>query len=326
MQIRLDKNEMPNPPPIEVIEQIKLSLEQINRYTPQNEVNNLVELLSEYADVPPESLILCSGSDILIKEFIYLFSKGRQIIIADPSFFLISNTSQKTSSPILRVRINEPEFNFPLEPLLDEINKPTLMIIDNPNNPTGNLLLNEKDVKMILENENVILLIDEAYFEFCNITFSHLIKCYSNLAIARTLSKSFGLAGSGVGYLIAGESTQERFSGLDIMLPYPSVISAIHALKNKDYMYKFIEDIKQEKVRMINLIKKLGMAVYPSYTNFLLIKSNINNLPQKLQERNILVSNLSHYSLSSEFIRVTISSRKENNTFINVMKDIIKSL
>ncbi|TFG28262.1 MAG: aminotransferase class I/II-fold pyridoxal phosphate-dependent enzyme [Promethearchaeota archaeon] len=325
MQIRLDKNEMPNPPPREVIEKTKLSIEQINRYTPQNEVNIIIELLSDYVNVPPESLILCSGSDILLKEFIYLFSKDRQIVIADPSFFLISNTSQKTASPILKVRLKEPEFNLPLVSLLGEINKPTLMVIDNPNNPTGNLLLNEEDVKIILENENVILLIDEAYFEFSNITFSHLIKDYPNLAIARTLSKSFGLAGSGLGYLIAGNITQERFSGLDIMLPYPSVISAIHALKNKDYMYRYIEDIKRERERMTKSIKKLGVTVYPSYSNFLLIKSNIHELPQKLQERAIFVSNLSHYSLSSEFIRVTISSRKENDIFIQVFQSILES-
>jgi histidinol-phosphate aminotransferase len=317
---------MPEPPPDKIIEAVKLSVEKINRYTPQNEINELIGLLAEYSNAPKESLILSSGSDILIKEFIFLFSKDRQIIIADPTFFLISNAAQKTSSKLLKVKLREPDFKFPLEAIVNEIKSPTLIIIDNPNNPTGSLLLEEMDIKLILENEDVILLIDEAYFEFSNITFSYLIKDYPNLAIVRTLSKSFGLAGSGIGYLIAGEITQERFSGLDIMLPYPSVISAIHALKNRDYMYNFIEDTKQEKERMIKSITSLGINVFPSYTNFLLIKSNINDLPQKLQERNILVSNLSHYSLSSEFIRVTISSRKENNTFINVMKDIIESL
>jgi histidinol-phosphate aminotransferase len=325
MQIRLDKNEMPEAPPNKIIEAVKLSVEKINRYTPQNEINELIGLLAEYSNVPKKSLILSSGSDILIKEFIFLFSKDRLIITADPTFYLISSAAQKTSSKLLKVKLREPDFKFPIEAIIDEIKSPTLIIIDNPNNPTGSLLLEEKDIKLILENEDVILLIDEAYFEFSNITFSHLIKEYSNLAIARTLSKSFGLAGSGIGYLIAGELTQERFSGLDIMLPYPSVISAFNALKNRDYMYKFLDYIIKEKDRMINSITKLGMAVYPSYTNFLLIKSNINDLPQKLQERDILVSNLSHYSLSSEFIRVSIGTKKENDIFIEVIKKMVES-
>ena len=325
MQIRLDKNEMPYPPPVEIIEKVKLSIDQINRYTPQIEVNHLIELLSEYANVPQESLILCSGSDILIKEFIYLFSKGRQIIIADPTFFLISNAAQKTSSPILKVRLKEPEFNLPLEPLLDEVTKPTLMVIDNPNNPTGNLLLNEKDVKTLLENENVVLLLDEAYFEFAKINYTYLINNYPNLAISRTLSKSFGLAGSGIGYIIAGELTQEKFSGLDIMLPYPSVIAGIQALKNINYMSKFVNEIDQEKQRVMKLLSEIGITVYPSYTNFLLIKTNIPELPLILEEKGILVSDLSHYTLGSEFIRVTIGSKRENDLFIKIIKEIIES-
>ncbi len=324
MQIRLDKNEMPRPPPKEIIDAVKQSIEEINRYTPRIEVKQLVGVLSEYAGVPPESLILSSGSDILIKEFIYLFSKERQIIIADPTFFLITNTAHKTLSPLLKIRLREPDFKFPLEPLIDEIKKPTLMIIDNPNNPTGSLPLAEKDIKLILENDKVILLIDEAYFEFSKITYAHLIEDFPNLAIARTLSKSFGLAGSGIGYLIAGEITQQKFSGLDIMLGYPGVIAAIQALKNNDYMKKFIEEIDQEKKRVLNSLFEMGITAYPSYTNFLLIKTKIHDIPRKLAEKGVLISDLSNYSLGSEYIRITIGSKIENDYFLNTMKRIFE--
>jgi len=199
------------------------------------------------------------------------------------------------------------------------------MVIDNPNNPTGNLLLDEKDVKILLENENVILLVDEAYFEFSKVGFADLIKDYPNLAISRTLSKSFGLAGSGIGYLIAGELAQQRFSGLEIMLPYPSIIAGIQALNNRNYMAEFINEVNQEKQRVMNSLSELGITVYPSYTNFLLIKTNIQDLSLKLEEKGIFVSNLSHYSLSSEFIRVSIGSKIENNTFIEIIKELIRS-
>ena len=322
MKIRLDKNEMPEPPPREIIEQIRLSIDQINRYTPQNEVSKFIELLSEYAEVPSDSLIVSSGSDILIKEFIYLFSKGRQTIFVDPTFFLISNAAQKTSSPLLKIRLKEPEFNLPLDPILNEVKKPTLIVIDNPNNPTGNLLLDVKDVKLLLENENVVLLVDEAYFEFSKVGFADLITDYPNLALSRTLSKAFGLAGSGIGYLIAGEMIQKRFSGLEVMLPYPSIIAGIQALKNRNYMTEFIMEVNHEKQRVMKLLSELGMTVYPSYTNFLLIKTKIPDLAQKLEKKGIFVSNLSHYSLSSEFIRVSIGSKIENDSFMNTLRDI----
>ena len=322
MFIRLDRNEMPRPPPKEIIDVMKLSLDKIHRYTPQYEVDILINLLSDYTKAPQDSIILSSGSDILIKEFIYLFSRGRQIVIADPTFILISNTAPKTSSPILKVRLKEPEFKFYLESIIDEIKKPTLMILDNPNNPTGSLILNEKDVKMILENENIIFLIDEAYFEFSNITYSHMIKDYPNLAIVRTLSKSFGLAGSGIGYIIAGEIIQQRFLGLNIMLPYPSVIAGINALKNKNYMIKYIKEVTLEKKRIIDLVLNLGFKVYPSFTNFLLIKTNIQKIAKKLRDQNILVLDLSN-QLGSEYIRVTLGTKKENDFFLQALKKII---
>ncbi len=324
MKIELDKNEMPKHPPDEIIEAVKLNIENINRYTPQSEVNKLVKLISDYSKAPENSIILSSGSDILIKEFIFLFSREREIIIADPTFFLITNAAQKTSSPLLKIRLREPQFKLSIESLIDEINKPTLIVLDNPNNPTGSLLLNQKDVEMILENENVILLIDEAYFEFSKISFANLIKDYPNLAVSRTLSKSFGLAGSGIGYLIAGEIIQKKFEGLDIMLPSPSVIAAIHALDNVDYMIKYIEEIAQEKKRIMSLVSDMDLIVYPSYTNFFLMKSKMHDLARKLAEHDVLVSDVSnHYSLSSEYIRVTIGSKNENDYFIKSLRKIM---
>jgi histidinol-phosphate aminotransferase len=322
MKIRLDKNEMPKPPPREIIESVKNSIEKINRYTPQSEVDKLVNLLSDYTKSPQNSIILSSASDILIKEFIYLFSRDRQIIIADPTFILIINSAQKTSSPLIKIRLKEPEFKISLESIVNEIKKPTLLVLDNPNNPTGNLLFNEKDLKTILENENVIVLVDEAYFEFSKITFAYMIKNYSNLAVSRTLSKCFGLAGSGIGYLIAGEIIYKKFLGLDIMLPYPSVIAANYALENKGYMTKYIDEINQEKQRITNAICEIGITVYPSYTNFLLMKTGIIDIFQKLLEQGVIVSDMSN-QLSSEYIRVTIGTKIENNYFLKAIKKVI---
>ncbi len=325
MDIRLDRNEMPKSPPERIVHAVKQSINEINRYTPQNYVNKLVNLLSDYTNVPQESIILSSGSDILIKEFLYLFSKDRQIIIPDPTFFLITNTAQKIGSPLLRVRLREPDFNFNINPLLEELKKPTLIFIDNPNNPTGKLILEEKNIKTLLENENAILLIDEAYFEFSKITYANLVKNYSNIAVSRTLSKSFGLAGSGIGYLIGGEEIIRKFSGLNTMLPYPSVIAGIYALNNNEYMKKFIEENDKEKCRVMKIISDMGIKVYPSHTNFLLMKTEISEISRRLAEKGVFISDLTHYSLSSEFIRVTIGSKVENDTFVEIIKKIIES-
>jgi len=324
MRIRLDKNEMFKPPPKEIIDPVKESIENINRYTPQVKVEELIELISDYTKVPQDSIILSSASDILIKEFIYLFARNRQIIIADPTFILITNTAQKTSSPLLKIRLREPEFKISLEQFIDEINKPTMIVFDNPNNPTGSLLLNKKDVKTVLENDNVIFLIDEAYFEFSKISYVNLLSNFPNLAIVRTLSKSFGLAGSGIGYLLCGDAIKRKFIGLEIMLPYPSVVAAINALHNLDYMKKYIKEIEKEKKRIITSVSKMGITVFPSYTNFILMKTGIENISQKLLKQGIYVHDVSE-QLSSEYIRVTIGTKKENDYFLSYIEQLTKS-
>ncbi len=322
MKIKLNMNEMYKTPPKEILNPIKESINQINRYTPQKEVDTLMEQISHYAKVPYESIVLSSGSDLLIKELIFLFSNNRQIIIAEPTFVIITNSAQVTNSPLLKIRLSEPDFKISLDSFINELNQPSLIVFDNPNNPTGSLALNQNDIKTILEYKDVILLIDEAYFEFSKVSFVKLVKKYPNLAILRTLSKSFGLAGSGIGYLLTGDLIRKKFQGLDIMLPYPSVIAGINALKHQDYMINYIMEVQNEKQRITKYLSELKISCFPSYTNFLLIKTEIPTISQILAKQGILVHNVSN-QLSSEFFRVTIGSKKENDYFLQTMEKII---
>jgi len=321
MLVRLDRNEMPIKLPREITDPIKESIEFLNRYTPQSKVDELISLLSKYTNSPKNSIIISSASDILLKEFIYLFSKNRQIILADPSFFLINATCRKTYSSILKVRLKEPEFKFSIVPLIDELKKPTLIILDNPNNPTGNIILDKNEVKLILENENIIFLVDEAYFEFSNVSYANLIADYPNLAILRTLSKGFGLSGLGVGYIIGGETVQKRFLGINTMLPYLNVVAGISALKNKNYAIEYIKEVEKEKNRIRNVALKLDISVFKSYSNFLLMKTKIPNISKKLTEQGVLVLDVSK-QLSSEYFRVTIGTRIENDYFLGALEKI----
>ncbi|MFW9819324.1 MAG: pyridoxal phosphate-dependent aminotransferase [Candidatus Thorarchaeota archaeon] len=323
MKIRLNMNEMYKLPPKEVLEPVKESINLINRYTPQKEVEILTEQLSNYADVPKDTIFLSSGSDLILKEFIFLFSNNRQIIIADPTFIVINNSAQSADSSVIKVRLNEPDFKIHLDAVINQLDKPSLIVLDNPNNPTATMILTEKDVKTILEYENVILLIDEAYFEFSKVSFVKLTRKYSNLAVLRTLSKSFGLAGSGIGYLIAGENIRKKFQGLEIMLPYPSVVAGNKALENQDYMKEYINEIESKKRRIKKKLTEFKIVSYPSFTNFLLLKTKFPHISERLAEQNVLVHDATN-QLGSEYFRLTIGSPEENTYFLEVLEEIIK--
>jgi histidinol-phosphate aminotransferase len=324
MNIRLNLNEMYKTPPKEVLEPIKKSINEINRYTPQKEVDLLVEKLSNYTDIPQEHIFLSSGSDLLLKEFIFLFSNNRQIIIAEPTFIVINNSAQNTESSLVKIRLTEPDFNLPLDALIDQLNIPSLLVFDNPNNPTGSLIITQSDIETILKHKNIILLIDEAYFEFSKVSYISLIKKYSNLAIVRTLSKAFGLAGSGIGYMIGGELIRKKFQGLEIMLPYPSVIAGIKALENRNYMTDYIKEIESEKERILRKISDLDLICYPSHTNFLLVKTKLKNISNKFTEQGILVHDTAN-QLGPEYFRVTIGSKEENDYFIETLENLINN-
>jgi len=322
MKAQLDKNEMPESPPDTILNAIKNSIKYINRYTPQKKVDNLKTLLAEYNNINKEYFFLSPGSDILIKEFIFLHSNIEQIIIPDPTFIIIENAVGKTSSSILKVKLSAPEFQFPHQQVLSEIDKSTLVVIDNPNNPTGKIIIDKEGIEQLLNNQNVILLIDEAYFEFSRQTVIELIEKYPNFAILRTLSKSFGLAGSGIGYMIASKDIMKRFSGLEIMLPYPSVIAAIAALKNRNYLDEYINSMQKEKEKMLERVNQLNIDVYPSKTNFLLMGTDQPDIAKKLAEKEIYVYDASNY-LSPGYIRVTIGNKKENAYFLDVLENIL---
>lgn len=324
MKIRLNMNEMYKTPPKDVITSVKESIDQINRYSSQKDVEHLIKQLSNYVEVPTESIFLSPGSDLLIKEVMFLFSVNRKIIIADPTFIIINNSAQSTDSPLLKIKLNEPNFQIPLEAIIKELDTPSLVVFDNPNNPTGNIIITQNDVKRILGNENVILLLDEAYFEFSKVSYVDLISKFPNLAIVRTLSKSFGLAGSGIGYLIAGGLIMKKLQGLEIMLPYPSVIAGIKALQNQKYMEDYVKEIEAEKKRITGISSELGVTIYPSFTNFLLIKTRIQNISKKLEESGVLVHDVSN-QLGSNYFRITIGSEKENNIFLESLQNIINN-
>jgi histidinol-phosphate aminotransferase len=283
----------------------------------------LKNMISDYSKTPKEHIILSSGSDLLIREMIHLFSKRRKTIVVDPTFFPITQAAKQFAPKLLKIRLSEPSFDLPISYLIDELNEQSLIVIDNPNNPTGNILLNRRMIEDILET-NTYLLIDEAYYEFSRISFADIIKDHPNLAITRTMDKAFSLAGARIGYLIAGKTFLNDFSGFDTFLPLPSVYAAIEALKNIDYMKKNVNKIIDERKRVRKEVAKMGIEVYPSNTNFHLMRTGIPDVARELKNAGVLVFDLSNL-LSSEFIRVSIGTKDENNFFLFSLGKLIKT-
>ena len=313
--IKLNMNEMPYLPPKKVIEAAEKGLLELNRYANPADLELLRELLAEYSQVNNENIILGPGSDLLLREIIHIFSRDRKIVMVSPSFLPTVRSAKQFANKLVSIRLSPPDFKLHHEILINELKEPSLLLIDNPNNPTGKILLNRKTVESILQDENVMIVIDEAYYEFSGVTFADMIKDWPNLAITRSMDKAFSLAGARIGYIIAGNSFLKELSSFYIYLPQSSLYAAREALKNPEYMRKNIKKIIEERKRVREKLCELKVKVYRTSTNFLLIKTEIPDIAGMFKSIGVLISDLSN-QISPGFIRVSIGKPEENDIFL----------
>ncbi|MBN1633877.1 MAG: aminotransferase class I/II-fold pyridoxal phosphate-dependent enzyme [Ignavibacteria bacterium] len=324
MTVYLNTNENPYLPDEKILQAAMKGLDDINKYPELSDINELKKLLSKYnADFPCEQIILSHGSDLLIREIINIFSKDRKIMMVNPSFFSVSKYALERAGKLTKFQISPPHFTLDAEFLLNKLNEPALLLIENPNNPTGKAVLNYNLVEEILQNKNTLMLVDEAYFEFSGQTFAGLLNKYSNLVITRTMDKAFSLAGLRLGYLMAGDYFKDYFSDYPQLLSKPAVFAAIESLKNIGLMKQIVAKIIDERERVSKKLTELGFEVFPSETNFLLIKSKIHELALKLKNKKILIYDLSSI-YSNDFYRITIGNSNENDNLLNTIMDDFK--
>jgi histidinol-phosphate aminotransferase len=319
--IHLDLNEIPYLPPSHVTEAVTEGAKYLNRYTGIDDINTLKELISSYSGVAEEHIIVSPGSELLLREILLCFANKRKVITISPTFLPIIQTARVFSQHLVSLRLTPPDFSLPRHPLMEELSEPTLLIIDNPNNPTGLNLIDRQMVEDILATGDTLLVIDEAYYEFAVTTFVDMVEEHPNLAVTRTFDKAFALAGARIGYLIAGEQFLQAFSTFPRFLSQTSLSLAIKALRYQDYMRDNVLFIQKERERVYNALHELGFSIFESKTNFLLVKTHIDLFAKLLHDSGILVSDVSS-QLGPGFIRITIGTSDENDSLIRTCREI----
>ncbi|MBN2552135.1 MAG: histidinol-phosphate aminotransferase family protein, partial [Spirochaetales bacterium] len=319
--VKLDLNEMPYCPPENVVKAAQRGLSSLNRYADPQSLERLALLLGEYAGVDSERIVIGPGSDLLLREIVLCFGSRRKVVMVSPTFPPTVQVARSFARKLVSLRLDRPAFTLAPEPLLQELSEPSLVIIDNPNNPTGKLILDRDLVEEILDIPDTLLVVDEAYFEFSGLTFADKINDHDNLALGRTMDKAFGLAGARIGYLIAGRRFLSAFSSAFSFLPQSSMEAAIEALRHQDYMWKNVQLIVHERERLSRELEMQRATVVPSSTNFLLLRSTIPSPADELRERFVLVMDVSN-QLGPRFIRVNLGTPEENDAFLRTYRSI----
>lgn len=291
------------------------------------EYGQIEKSIAKYAGVKPENIMLTNGSDQGIDIIFRAFTKARdRVIIPSPSFAMFYQCAEMMANKILMPQYDEDKkMSFPMKEILSMVvQKPKLIVICNPNNPTGTLITIDKIEKILQKAKNSIVYIDEAYYEFSGVTAVKLLSKYKNLVITRTFSKAFGLAALRVGYIIASPKIileMKKIRGpYDISMP--AVCGTTAVLKNKNKLQTYVREVmRRSKPMLENFFTANNITYYPSGANFILFKpNNPKSVFAKLQKQGIIIR---PRKLTTEMLRVTTGTVEQTRQFIDTYKKIL---
>lgn len=324
--MRLDFNERTLPPSSKVQKAIQDFL-RTNTLQLYPEYGELERKLARYVGVDLDQIMITNGSDQGIDVIFRTFTEvGDIVIIPTPSFTMFYQSAQIIGNKILRPLYKKRGLSFPLEELLGMINESVrLIVICNPNNPTGTLVSIDDIQKIAQEAPNAIILVDEAYFEFSKLTAVPLIKRYPNIIVTRTLSKAFGLPSLRIGYIVASKTYINEL--LKVRGPYDvnmvALFASLAALNDLKGIRKYRNEVMNQAKPMIEeFFTQIGIPFYQSSGNFLLYKQSLRQEAKILKENGILVRPQDKINIK-DTLRLTIGTVNQMKQFIKVYTNVI---
>jgi len=328
--IKLASNENCLGPSPKAIAAIKRALKDVNRY-PDSSSFYLRKKAAGFLGVDGKSLIFGNGSDEIIGLAVRTFVKdGDEIVIAKPTFLIYEIVSQIQNADIKFVPLTK-DFRHDLKAMKKAVTGNTRMVfIANPDNPTGTYVT-KPELNEFFKGlpEDVIVFLDEAYFEFAKSGSkdypdgSDYLEKRPGLIVARSMSKAYGLAGLRIGYGISNpeviscmEKTREPFN-VNLL----AQAAALAAIDDRAFLKKTLSHVRLEKEFIYGELRKLKLDYVESATNFIMIdvRKDCKEVFKKLLKKGVIVRDMKAWGWNS-FIRVTIGTRKENKRFINALK------
>ncbi len=289
-------------------------------YARMTDYEHAKKVLGGYAGVEPDHLVITNGSfhalDLVLG---FLFKAGDKILLPVPTFPCYEKFERQGDLKFIKLKYGP---SFSAQTILEKLRSTLVqgLYLANPNNPIGYTFTKSEIEKIVTEanKRKVLVLLDEAYFEFCGITAVNLVGKHDNLVITRTLSKAFGLAGVRFGYIITNPKLArklEEFKGPPYIISHLALnigAKALSAIGQKK-MKKYVSENNKTRKDLANFLTEQGCEVFPSQTNFVSFKTkNSARITAGLAKKNILVKDLNDYldgqpSLKN-CIRITIPS------------------
>ena len=327
--IKLNTNENPYGPSPRVLESIKRAACDDLKLYPDPTCSDLNREIAQYYGLNENEVFIGNGSDeILAFVFMTFFQKGKKVLFPDISYTFYNVYAEMFNIDYELVKLNE-NFDIPL----DEFNRKNGGIIfPNPNAPTGKYINTGDILKVIENNKDSVVIIDEAYIDFGGKSMVEYIQKYPNLLVIQTFSKSRSLAGLRVGFAMGNS---ELIDGLNRVknsfnsytIDRLALVGAIEAVKDNDYFNETRNKIIKTRKDTVDSLEKLGFNVLDSKANFIFIKHNKfkgQYLYEELKNNGVLVRHFSKERID-DYLRVTIGTDEEMSVLIEKLQGIINN-
>lgn len=326
--VKLDANENPFSLAPELRQKLFARFQQVDlhRYPELGSVS-LIRRLAATLQVPAEMVIVGNGSDELISLLCAATGiPGSVTLLPSPTFVMYRISAANYGHKVIEAPLDS-NFNLNVDAVRDQIriNRPSLIFLSYPNNPTGNCFRREEMETIIHESPGLVV-VDEAYFHFSGQTFLPLLSTFDNLLILRSFSK-IGLAAMRLGMLVGNPVVVREIN--KVRPPYNlDSFAQIAAEFFLDHEPEFLRQTREIMGLRNALLKELAtikiVKAFPTDANFVFFRCTIDAdlVYAALLRRGIIIRNLSSPGPLAGCLRVTVGTGEENLKFLESLKEI----
>lgn len=328
--VKLASNENPVGPSPKIIDSIEKIVKETHRY-PDGNATRLKAKISRKFNILENQVTVGNGSNDII-EFVArsFLGPNDSAVYSEHAFAVYPLVVRAVGA--MGIEVPAKNFSHDLEAMLDSIEENTkLIFIANPNNPTGSFI-EQSELLNFLEKvpEEIIVLLDQAYFEYSSFETSDLefdvLERFPNLIISRSFSKAYGLAGFRVGFSVSSIEIADYLNR--VRQPFNANSLALYAaeiaLDDDQFIKKCLELNFEQKQILFNGLQASGFECLPSRANFISFdcREDSNDAFNKLLLEGVIVRSLRVYKMPN-FLRVSVGLPEENLTFLEKIKSTL---
>ena len=327
--VRLSANENPYGPSPLALKAMTDAFDLAWRYPDEYE-QALVGALAKTSGVSTSQILLGNGSSEILKVAAAAFtSPNKKLVIANPTFEAVSAYAGAAQAKVVKVDLTR-DYAHDLAKMATAANEAGLIYICNPNNPTASITPKDEIPGFLAKvPSQTIVLIDEAYHHYVESkdyeSVIPLVKQYPNLIVARTFSKIYGMAGLRCGFcvtrpeLIQSMRAQQSWDSLNIM----ALVAATASLQDAEQVEQGRRRNSDVKKYVCSELDRLGFRFIPSHANFLMIdlRREVRPIIAAMRDRKVEVGRV--FPALPNFMRVTIGTRPQMETFLSVFREVV---